>query len=193
MTLKELMVESHRIALAKGWWEKLPSGELKQRDPAEITCLYHSEVSEALEAYRDPNHKLDEIWFKEGKPEGFFIEMADLLIRIADTLEARRFNMPDSLGSFPVSDFYCATEPNNNSIPVHLNELHKCITHAGEAWEEEHVGRERERLIRIFGVVGFLTSLVYEGRYKNTFLDSCISSKMAYNAGREYRHGGKRC
>lgn len=62
----------------------------------EKLCLMHSELSEALEAYRDlGKHENDNspfmpiqawlLWFtKEGKPEGFLSELADTVIRIGD-------------------------------------------------------------------------------------------------------------
>jgi hypothetical protein len=191
MTIKELMTESHRIALAKGWWEKLPSGELKPRSTAEILCLYHSEVSEALEAYRDPNHQPAEIWFGEsGKPEGLGIEIADLLIRLADSLEARNFNMVDA-GSIQLSELNVVpfAQP---SIPRLLNHLHRSLVDMGAAWEDEHVGRERKYLIHIFGVAGHVARFVNPSQ-EGEFLETCVASKMAYNANRPYRHGNKRC
>jgi hypothetical protein len=197
MTIKELMIESHRIALAKGWWEKLPSGELKPRSMAEILCLYHSEVSEALEAYRDPNHQPAEIWFgEEGKPEGFGIEIADLLIRLADSLEARRFDMADAaafkLSELNVAPFarvqYCTQVP----IPAYLNCLHRTIVQMGLDWEDEYVGGERKKLIEVFGVSGHIMRLVNPSQ-ANEFLETCLEMKMTYNEKRPYRHGNKRC
>lgn len=86
MTLAELQDTSHKVALEHGWWQK-------PRPIPELLCLMHSEISEALEEYRDdPNpEKLAAI--RSGadgrKPEGFWIEIADLLIRVADMAEAQ--------------------------------------------------------------------------------------------------------
>ena len=65
----------HDWARGKGWWE--------QPSVPEKLALVHSEVSEALEEYR--NDRMD-VWVMEGskKPEGFGIELADAMIRIMD-------------------------------------------------------------------------------------------------------------
>ena len=47
----------------------------------EKLCLIHSEVSEALEDYRDGNLQAD---YEGSKPVGFPSEMADILIRVFD-------------------------------------------------------------------------------------------------------------
>lgn len=75
-TLKELVKESHDRAVRHGWWE----GDV--HNIPEKLALIHSEVSEALEAYRDnePNFRTGE----DGKPEGFGVELADAVIRIMD-------------------------------------------------------------------------------------------------------------
>jgi NTP pyrophosphatase (non-canonical NTP hydrolase) len=48
----------------------------------ERLCLIHSEVSEALEAYRDGDNDLR--FTEGGKPEGIPSELADIVIRVAD-------------------------------------------------------------------------------------------------------------
>jgi NTP pyrophosphatase (non-canonical NTP hydrolase) len=77
MTINELIRDAHERAVRKGWW---PEGT--PVNVPEKLCLIHSEISEALECYRDlePNVFLSE----NGKPEGFAIELADAVIRIAD-------------------------------------------------------------------------------------------------------------
>ena len=87
MQIKELIQEAHDTATEKGWWDK------PDRNIPELLALIHSEVSEALEAYRIKGKDgLGDTWYSpptkegsySGKPEGFTVELADVIIRIAD-------------------------------------------------------------------------------------------------------------
>lgn len=75
MNLKEIQEAIHKTAKEKGWWDE-------SREIPEMIALIHSEVSEALEEYR--LHDIRSIYYNKDKPEGFSIELADIIIRILD-------------------------------------------------------------------------------------------------------------
>ena len=100
MNINDLIAEAHANAVAHGFWEE-------NRPFAEQIALMHSELSEALEEFRD-GKGLNETYYScttEGpgrrqnclypgrpcpaecpnqKPEGIPIELADAIIRICD-------------------------------------------------------------------------------------------------------------
>lgn len=76
MSINELVEQAHTNAVEHGWWEE-------DRPFGELIALCHSELSEALEEYRN-GKAMTTTYIKNDKPEGIPIELADVLIRIFD-------------------------------------------------------------------------------------------------------------
>lgn len=83
-SILDLIHHAHTTSAAHGFWE----GQVPQQVLPEKVALMHSELSEALEAWRagDPMFYLD----ADSKPEGILVELADCMIRIADFVGALR-------------------------------------------------------------------------------------------------------
>jgi len=78
MDIKTMAEIVHKNAVDHGWWEE-------NRPVPELLCLIHSEVSEALEAYRvSDNANLAE-------------ELADIVIRVFDMAEGLKINIEDEI------------------------------------------------------------------------------------------------
>lgn len=76
---KHPMNKHHALSREKGWWDEQPEPE---KVIPEKLCLMHSEISEALECYREGDMKLRRR--EDGKVEGFPSELADVVIRAYD-------------------------------------------------------------------------------------------------------------
>jgi hypothetical protein len=154
----------------------------------------HSEVSEALEEYR-VGGPLEEIYYRCSecglfwhpdrnpgedsearsgkcmcggplKPEGFVVELADLLIRVADYC-----------GRFKITPLV-TKERSTGHVRVGrlVRLLHREL-------ESDHM--ERRWLGHVIGMAISYSSA------NNLPLERAIAEKMAYNRTRPYRHGGK--
>ena len=78
MEIKQFAKEIHKNAINHGWWE----------EPCNIPvalCMVHSEVSEALEAYRNHDN------------ENFSEELADIIIRVFDLAEGLNINIEKAM------------------------------------------------------------------------------------------------
>lgn len=105
MDISRFQEECFQTAADHGWWptkEVDVSGaesdtavmvkrlDLHQVNIPEKLALMHSEISEALEHFRAGNM---EMFLDEGKPDGFWIELGDCIIRILDLAGAYNVDM----------------------------------------------------------------------------------------------------
>lgn len=93
MTITELVGQSHALARQKGFWDS----DTDSPNVPEKLCLIHSEISEALEELRDGSLIQGYHLATSGKPEGFGIELADAVIRIADLCGALGIDLEQAI------------------------------------------------------------------------------------------------
>jgi len=96
MNLNKLAKKVHLNALDKGFWDNKMAytDTIIPRSIGEQFANFHAEISEAWEEYRN-GHAMNEIYFKDGKPEGVPVELADTIIRILDTCAQYGINIEE--------------------------------------------------------------------------------------------------
>ena len=183
MDFRTLQKEAHAIAKDHGWWDE-------ERTFGELIALVHSELSEALEAYREnPTmgtslHNPPEAGGSTVvgsrflvKPEGVASELADVVIRVADMAEWHRIDLEDLVGQ--VRNNY----PLSGSFGTNIAEAHYLLA---IAWDEYQIGGRWPHHL------GSVTAYILRmAAHYGIDLDAAIEAKMEYNRSRPYRHGGK--
>lgn len=171
-TLAEIAELVHDMAKEKGWWD----GE---RPWPEIACLIHSEISEAVECYRNGEMVMHIV---DGKPEGLVVELADVLIRCLDFLASH--NEPLSqlvLPEYTVADAQRCIYHDESSTHDMLQALHAA-----------HIEVDDYGVSATQRVEQCIRQVLRTAKRFNLDLQSAVVAKIEYNAKRPYRHGGKK-
>lgn len=172
MLTNEKIAAIHANAVAHGFWE--PGSEPTF---GEYCALIHEEISEAFSAWR--NGEPDE-YVKDGKPEGVWVELADVVIRCADWMgyvEHRAVPFSDKVYS-KLKDLLGELE--ENKFAAYITLLHDMLTTAKEcvSLSSRHLSLE------------YLALCIYAtADVRNIDLDAIIDRKCEYNATRPYKHG----
>ena len=166
--IKELQADVYDNAEKHGWWDK-------ERPVPEMIALLHSEVSEAFEAYCD--NKFVTTLSPSGKPEGFYSEIADVVIRALDMAGGAQSNL--NFDTAPIHSYAISDESNS------LNKLHKSISDMLENLRlKDHTADMYDNdLSKIISICFSFDDPEYP------FLMNEIEKKHAYNKTRPFRHG----
>ncbi len=187
MNLAELQKEAHAIAKEHGWWDQ-------ERTFGDLIALVHSELSEALEAYREHGGVVNMFkyrdgtkWFwhdTSGHPVGVASELADVVIRVADMAEWYEYSL-DPAESIEDRDALDVCLAGLGSFGDWIARLHWITAEA-----TSYKGVASEHLV-INALASLIVGVQRMAAHYGIDLDAAIEAKMEYNRGRSYRHGGK--
>lgn len=184
--VKELIQDAHQIAVDHGWWP------MEGRSWISQTNNFYSEVAEAWEEWRKYGNECLSLPYQpigdepisaiaKNKPEGFWVEIADLLIRLADSAGKYNFEYEDQ------QDFY-EFESGAKSAELFISELFSWCPAASITLPHE----EKTTGYRIAFVFSRIVRECFMFAEKHKIdLWAVIDEKMAYNRNRSFRHGNK--
>ena len=172
MNLTELQREAHAIAKDHGWWDT-------ERTFGDCIALVHSELSEALEAYRIGNI--------DGYVSGVASELADVVIRVADMAEWYGVDLAARIVRLSLR-----IQPGRglDTFGDWITACHAWLSDSFRSYGNESDGVDLPGTWLIG--MGMLILCVHRmAAHYGIDLDAAIEAKMEYNQSRPYRHGGK--
>lgn len=174
INLNEFAKEVHENAVKHGWWET-------KRSFGEVIALIHSELSEALEEYRNGHAPTETYYSEGGKPEGIPSELADVVIRVLDWCGFKKWEYTGKEYSAIVKEaqdaFDSGEATKTPSFGKFIADLHEDVSsvYRNTAWALNDLIEDVFAMCAIY----------------NIDLESALLEKHEYNKTRPYKHGGK--
>ena len=169
----EWAAKIHENAKAHGWWDE-------ERSDGEILALCHSELSEALEEYRNGKPML---YYIDGKPEGIAVELADCVIRILDYYGHKNYAMDKSVNEY--------TDYKYLDFGTFVSDMHASLS----AGMRRYYNYREGNLEVVVNPSHSIPMCVYDIdnylKANNVDLWEIVRIKHEYNITRSYKHGGK--
>ena len=174
MLTNEKIAAIHANAVAHGFWEP---GE--EPTFGEYCAFIHEEISEAFSAWR--NNEPDE-YIVDGKPEGVWVELGDVVIRIGDLFGRYEVRIIEN-------EYYETMYSNiieyvrkmtSIKFAMVISAIHELVSKAFMC--EDGKGATRQ-------LVNTLMFIYAYAECHNIGLDAIIDRKCAFNVTRPYRHG----
>lgn len=173
INLNEFAIEVHENAVKHGWWET-------ERSFGEVIALIHSELSEALEEYRNGHAPTETYYSEGGKPKGIPSELADVVIRVLDWCAYKGWEYTGkeySIIAEEVQDIFDSGEATKANFGKLIADLHKDVSfvYRNEIWILNDLIEDIFTFCAIYKID----------------LESAMLEKHEYNKTRPYKHGGK--
>lgn len=187
--LNKLAKDIHKTACDHGWWEE-------DRPFAEIIALCHSELSEALEEYRNDRpmiyyYKTEDVILRDRlvpwldienangrKLEGIAVELADTIIRILDYLGRKQVDIEafrDIKQSMPLDEIH------NYTLPELIAESHAYLSYAYKSFLPPN-----------YSVISCIELIEVWCKHQDIDIWGLVKLKHEFNKGRSFKHGGKK-